>query len=86
MTLSSPLNTLGLSFTKTLNWQFHISTLAKSASNKLGVLWRLRPFFFPSQLLALYRTLSVHVLSMVLMSRGVQLTVFTKLSSSNLLS
>ena len=46
--LSSTLNTLGLSFTKNLNWQFHISTLAKSASKKLGVLWRLRPFFSPS--------------------------------------
>ncbi|ORD92879.1 hypothetical protein ECANGB1_2401, partial [Enterospora canceri] len=55
--LSSTLNTLVLSFTKNLNWKFHISTLAKSASKKLGVLWRLRPFFSPSQLLALYRGL-----------------------------
>ena len=54
---SSTLNTLGLSFTKNLNWQFHISTLAKSASKKSGVLWRLRLFFFPSQLVALYRGL-----------------------------
>ena len=45
---SSTLNTLGLSFTKNLNWQFHISTLAKSASKKIGVLLRLRPFFSPS--------------------------------------
>ena len=30
--LSSTLNTLDLSFTKNLNWQFHISTHAKSAS------------------------------------------------------
>ena len=36
--LSSTLNTLGLSITKNLNWQFHISTFAKSASKKLGVL------------------------------------------------
>ena len=47
----STLNTLGLSFTKNLNWQFHISTLAKSVFKKLSVLWRLRPFFSPSQLL-----------------------------------
>ena len=54
---SSTLNTFGLSFTKNLNWQFHISTLAKSACKKLGVLWHLRPFLSPSQLLALYRGL-----------------------------
>ena len=57
LSLSSTLNTLGLYFTKNLNLQFHISTLAKSASKKLGVLWRLRPFFSPSQLLPLYRDL-----------------------------
>ena len=45
--LSSTLNTLGVFFTKNLNWQFPISTLAKSASKKLGVLWRLRPFSLP---------------------------------------
>ena len=55
--LSSTLTTLGLSFTKNLNWHFHIYILAKSASNKLGVLWRLRPLFSPSQLLALYKGL-----------------------------
>ena len=54
LALSSTLNTLDLSFTKNLNWQFHSSTPAKSAFKKLGVLWRLRPFFSPSQLLALY--------------------------------
>ena len=54
---SSTLNTLGLSFTKNLNRQFHISTLAKSASKKLSVLWHLHPLFSPSQLLALYRDL-----------------------------
>ena len=36
-----------LSFTNYLTKKFHISTLAKSTSNKLGVLWRLRPFFSP---------------------------------------
>ena len=45
--LSSTLNTLDLAFTENLNWQFHISTLAKSASKELCVLWRLRPFFSP---------------------------------------
>ena len=55
--LSSALNTIGPSFTKNLNWQFNIYTVAKSASKKLGVLWRLRPFFSPSKLLALNRGL-----------------------------
>ena len=54
---SSTLNILGLSFTKNLNWKLHISSLAKSASMKLGVLWRLRQFFSPPQLLSLYRGL-----------------------------
>merc|ERR1712035_254448 len=54
---SSTLNILGLSFTKTLNWKFHISSLAKSASSKLGVLYRLKKFFSPSQLLTVYKGL-----------------------------
>ena len=37
--LSSTLNILGLFLTEKLNIQFRISTLAKSASKKLGVLW-----------------------------------------------
>ena len=57
LTPSSTLDILGLSFTKSLNWKSHISSLAKTASMKLGVLWRLRPFFSPSQLLTLYRGL-----------------------------
>ena len=54
---SSTLDILGLSFTKNLNWKLHISSLAKTASKKLGVLWRLRQHFTPSQLLTLYRGL-----------------------------
>ena len=46
----------------------HISTLAKSASKKLGVLWRLRPLFSPSQLLALYRGLICPCMEYYLMS------------------
>ncbi len=40
-----------------LNWNFHISSLAKSASSRLGVLYRLQPFFSPHQLLTIYRGL-----------------------------
>ena len=49
---SSSVNTISLSFTKNLNWQFHISTPVKSPSKKLGVLRFMCPFFSPSQLLA----------------------------------
>ena len=54
---SSTLDILGLSFTKSLNWKLHISSLTKTASQKLGALFRLRQFFTPHQLLALYRGL-----------------------------
>ena len=57
LSLSFILNILGLSFTKTRNWKFHISSLAKSASKKLGVLCHLHQFFSPYQLLSLYRDL-----------------------------
>ena len=74
LSLPSTLNTLGLSFTKYLNRQFHISTIAKSASKKLGVLWHLRPFSLPLSCLLCTGALSTHVWSIVLMSRGAQLT------------
>ncbi len=44
------LNILGLSLHNDLNWKFHISSLTKSASAKLGVLCRLRQHFSPSQM------------------------------------
>ena len=55
---SPTLNILGLSFVIcNLNWKLHISSLAKTASMKLGVLSRLRQFYSPPQLLTLYRGL-----------------------------
>ncbi len=42
------LNCLGLSFTQKFNWKFHILSLARSASSRLGVLYRLQPFPPPS--------------------------------------
>ena len=53
---SPTMNILGLSFTSNLNC-LHISSLAKTASMKLGVLSRLRQFYSPPQLLTLYRGL-----------------------------
>jgi hypothetical protein len=54
---SSSLNILGVSFSHDLSWRDHITSLAKTASKKLGVLRRFRDFFTPTQLLSLYRGL-----------------------------
>ncbi len=54
---SSTLNILDLSFTQNLNWKLHISSLTKSASSKLGVLYRLRQFLSSAQLMFTYRGL-----------------------------
>ncbi|MPC14605.1 hypothetical protein E2C01_007375 [Portunus trituberculatus] len=44
---SSTMNIVGLSFAHNFNWKFHFSSLAKTASMKLGVLRRLRQYFSP---------------------------------------
>ncbi len=54
---SSTLNILGLSLSHNLNWKFHISSLAKLASTKLGVLHRRWQHFSPSQMLTIYKGL-----------------------------
>ncbi|MPC43626.1 hypothetical protein E2C01_037277 [Portunus trituberculatus] len=41
------MNILGLSFTHNLNWKLHISSLAKTASRKLGILRGLHQFLSP---------------------------------------
>ena len=61
LSLSSTLNTLGLSFIRNLNWNFIYLLLLKSASKKLGVLWLLRPFFLPLSCLLCTGLLSAHV-------------------------
>ena len=52
---SSSLNILGVSFSRDLSWKDHIYSLTKSSSMKLGMLYRLKNFFTPEQLLSLYR-------------------------------
>ncbi len=54
---SSTQNILGISYAQNLNCKLHISCLTKSASSKLGVLYRLRQFLFPAQLMFIYRDL-----------------------------
>src|SRR5678816_3555678 len=40
------INILGLNINKKMSWKPHITTVAMAASKKLGVLFRLRDFFF----------------------------------------
>ena len=54
LTPSDSVNLLGLSFNEDLSWKSHIATLARSASQKLGVLYRCRSYFTSKQLLTLY--------------------------------
>ncbi|KAL7647784.1 UNVERIFIED_CONTAM: hypothetical protein RMT77_001393 [Armadillidium vulgare] len=51
---STLLNILGVSFSRDLSWNDHITSLSKQASKRLGVLRRLQYFFTQPLLLALY--------------------------------
>ena len=48
---------LGLTISSNLSWKPHIQQIAKSASAKLGILFRCRPFFTCEQLLRIYKGL-----------------------------
>ena len=50
----SSINILGVQITSNLSWKAHIDQIAKSASRKLGVLFRCRRYFSSDQLLKLY--------------------------------
>ena len=50
----SCINILGVNITHNLSWRQHILELARSASKKLGVLFRCRAYFSSQQLLRLY--------------------------------
>merc|ERR1712120_64657 len=54
LTPNDNLYMLGLLFSSDLTWKSHITQLAKSASQKLGVLFRFRNYFNSRQLLTLY--------------------------------
>ena len=54
LSVDNELHMLGLSFSSDLSWKTHITQLAKSASQKLGVLYRFRNFFTSRQLFTLY--------------------------------
>ena len=46
---------LGATLGSDLSWNDHISTTAKAAACKLGLLFRSRRYYIPSQLLTLYK-------------------------------
>ena len=48
---------LGLTVSSNLSWKPHIQQIAKSASAKLGILFKCRPFFTCEQLLKIYKGL-----------------------------
>ena len=49
--ISSSITQLDLSISSNLTWKPHINSIAKHASQKLGILSRARGYFSPSQLL-----------------------------------
>src|SRR6201990_2691117 len=51
------INILGLNINNKLSWKPHITMVAKAASKKLGILFRLREFFSSEQLLQIYKGL-----------------------------
>ena len=54
---SNSVNILGLNISSNLSWKPHISEIAKAASQKLGMLFRLRSYFTPAQLLQIWKGL-----------------------------
>ena len=57
ITPSPTFHLLGLTIASNLYWKPHVQQIAKSASAKLGILFRCRPFFTCEQLLRIYKSL-----------------------------
>ena len=57
ITPSNSIDILGLNISSNLSWRPHISKIAKAASQKLGMLFRLRSYFTPVQLLQIWKGL-----------------------------
>nr|CAI5847674.1 unnamed protein product [Callosobruchus analis] len=52
---SPSIKLLGISINNNMSWHDHVATIAKTASQKLGVLFRCRKLYTPEQLLLLYK-------------------------------
>ena len=59
---STSINILGVKLKKNLSWTDHILNIYKTASQKLGLLYKTRPYFTDSQLLKIYKS---HIRSQV---------------------
>ncbi|KAG5884949.1 hypothetical protein JTB14_032816 [Gonioctena quinquepunctata] len=46
---------LGITISNNLSWESHVRSIARSASQKLGFLFRAKSYFTPSQLLMIYK-------------------------------
>ena len=68
--LSDKISILGVTLESDLSWNDHISTAAKASARKLGLLFRSRRYYTPSQLLTLYKAQIRSSLSS--MERGLQ--------------
>ena len=53
--LKSSISMLGITISNNLSWESHVRSIAKSASQKLGFLFRARRYFTSSQLLMIYK-------------------------------
>jgi Reverse transcriptase (RNA-dependent DNA polymerase)/Endonuclease-reverse transcriptase len=56
LTRNNSLSVLGLDISSNLSWHSHVVSIAKSASKKLGFLFRARRYFSSEQLLTLYKS------------------------------
>lgn len=53
--LKSSISMLGITISNNLSWENHVRSIAKSASQKLGFLFRAKSYFTSSQLLMIYK-------------------------------
>merc|ERR1712002_391403 len=53
---SSSIDILGVKITKNLSWTEHIQNIYKTASQKLGLLYKTKPYFNDEQLLTIYKS------------------------------
>ena len=53
---STSIDVLGVKITKSLSWTEHIQNIYKTASQKLGLLYKTKPYFSDDQLLIIYKS------------------------------
>ncbi|CAG9824122.1 unnamed protein product [Phaedon cochleariae] len=53
--LKTPISMLGITISNNLSWENHVRSIDKTASQKLGFLFRVKSYFTSSQLLMIYK-------------------------------